>query len=1019
MNKKSILMKSSKVLAGLLAFTSIAGPIAANAATVNVNGEVVFYKMGQWTSDGINWSDYDRSDKFGEWTMDGEVVWCLEPSVLTETGVTYNSEGDSAIRKGITVRTIGKTDGVRNTTTATPYLVKRAAFFTWLIYKASDSDIAKIKDLIKDKAYSAKFVSNINYVRRLSKDAKWTATQLLIWYTITSVTVREANASDAGLQDVFKWYATSDGDGIDSELYRPFSNTYSYLEENNLIEYTGGFRTYDAPGGEQRQVANGAMFRLKEKPKPPTPPVTPPTPPVTPPTPPVTPPTPPVTPPPVKPVVEKKYPIKIRKEFSDINNGVSGKPNFNPGGIKVGVYSDTNATTKVGELVIGPNGESNTLEVKAGTYYGFELDVNGNPIKDSAKEVVADGAADRGYVSGKDKNSNNKYVTWSVTDNVTNPVISTFVNTPEVVNFTFNKEIADDSIKGLVGLDNQYSREGAVYGLFTDEQATKPVTKNGKNVTATIAKDGSAQFNDLYRGVYYVKETSVPTVEKNGRKVQRFTLDSKVYKVDLSSANDNETFTTDSTATPTKEYTKTKAFVSNEKVKPNTGSLVIKKKDAQSNSNTAQGQATLADAEFKVEFYDAFSLGTQSPVKKWEAVYKTNAKGEIDIRNRQQMVSTTNEDAMNKMFAAYEKSQEWGAYDYRVTETKAPNGYKLDSTAKDFVVKNDNAEFVSEWSYDDASFLNNDLELHLIKTQKSSGDWLPTEEAKKVVIKDATFELTNKATGQKFEATTDAEGKLHFDGVIAGEYNLREVGAKKYKTNGQVIDITVAQKEGTTKLEASSKSAPTEDDGAINITEMLSKDILVQFEDSVLNAKAKLVKTNETGARLEGAKFKLVHYAEDGTTKVDEKEITTDAKGELNFEELIVGHWYTVEEVGAPDGYKLPAQRSTLKFRAEAIPAKDSYAISYSTITLDKTNANNETTKESEVKKLTKEGVVQDGVSFNADEEKGTMAIEFDFVNNTWQKLPVTGSFTGLGLLSAALVVVIGSTVFYIKKRNA
>ncbi len=47
------------------------------------------------------------------------------------------------------------------------------------------------------------------------------------------------------------------------------------------------------------------------------------------------------------------------------------------------------------------------------------------------------------------------------------------------------------------------------------------------------------------------------------------------------------------------------------------------------------------------------------------------------------------------------------------------------------------------------------------------------------------------------------------------------------------------------------------------------------------------------------------------------------------------------------------------------------------------------------------------------------MAIEFDFVNNTWQKLPVTGSFTGLGLMSAALVVVIGSTVFYIKKRNA
>lgn len=965
------------MLAGLMAVASVAGPMVVSASTLQTSGEFLHYKMGKWTSSGIEYNPYDRTDWFGEWTMDGQVVWCVEPSVTTSTGVEYDSAGDGAIRNGMTVRSIGQT-----TQPVEPYYVKRASFFTWLIYKASDDEIAQIKDAVKNEAYSAKFVSNIDYVRGLSKNAKWTATQLLIWYTITSVIAHDFQGASDELSSVFYWYATSDGEGIDKQLYTPFRDVYDKLEANNLIEYTGGFRVYDPSSGyQQRQISNGGNFKL----------------------------------------IEKKYPIKVRKEFSDITNGVSGKPNFNPSGIKVGVYSDVNATTKVGELVIGPNGESNTIEVKAGTYYGFELDVNGNPVKDSAKEVVADGSADRGYVSGKDKDSNNKYVTWNVKANTTDAVVSTFVNTPEVVNFTFNKELADDAIKGLEGLDSQYSREGAVYTVFTDEKATKPVTKNGQPVTATVAKDGSAQFNDLYRGVYYVKETSVPTVVKNGRKIKRFALDSKVYKIDLSSSNDNETFTTDSTVTPTKEYTKTKAFVSNERLLPAKakGSLIIKKKDAQSNSNVAQGQATLADAEFKVEFYDAYSLGTQSPIKKWEAVYKTDANGEIDVRNRQQMVSTTNTDAMNKMFVAYEKSKEWGAFDYRVTETKAPNGYKLDSTAKDFVVKDGNAEFVNEWSYNDASFLNNDLELHLIKTQKSSGDWLPTEEAKKVVIKDARFELTNKATGQKFEATTDDKGKLHFDGVIAGEYTLREVGAKKYKINGQVIDITVAQKEGTTKLQASSKTAPTEDDGAINITETSNKDILVEVEDAILNTKAKLVKTNEKGSRLEGAKFKLVHYAEDGTTKVDEKEISTDSNGELSFEKLVVGHWYIVEEVEAPDGYKLPAKRSTLKFRAEAIPMKNSYAISYSTVTLDKTNNNNETTKESEVKKLTKEGIVQDGVSFDADEENGTMSLEFDFVNNTWQKLPVTGSFTGIGLMSVALVIVIGSTVFYIKKRKA
>ena len=374
------------MLAGLMAVASVAGPMVVSASTLQTSGEFLHYKMGKWTSSGIEYNPYDRTDWFGEWTMDGQVVWCVEPSVTTSTGVEYDSAGDGAIRNGMTVRSIGQT-----TQPVEPYYVKRASFFTWLIYKASDDEIAQIKDAVKNEAYSAKFVSNIDYVRRLSKNAKWTATQLLIWYTITSVIAHDFQGASSELSDVFYWYATSDGEGIDKQLYTPFRDVYDKLEANNLIEYTGGFRVYDPSSGyQQRQISNGGNFKL----------------------------------------IEKKYAIKVRKEFSDITNGVSGKPNFNPSGIKVGVYSDVNATTKVGELVIGPNGESNTIELKAGTYYGFELDVNGNPVKDSAKEVVADGSADRGYVSGKDKDSNNKYVTWNVKGNTTDAVVSTFVNTP-------------------------------------------------------------------------------------------------------------------------------------------------------------------------------------------------------------------------------------------------------------------------------------------------------------------------------------------------------------------------------------------------------------------------------------------------------------------------------------------------------------------------------------------------------------------------------------------------------------
>lgn len=1000
MNKKNFLTKSSKVLAGLMVVASVAGPIVANAATLKISGELVNYKAGKWTDSGIEWNPYNRNDMFGVYTMDGQVVWCIEPSIKTDNGVSYNSEGDDAIRNGMTVRTIG---GV--THDAGPYFVKRAAFFTWLIYKASDSDISQIKEYVKNKNYSDKFVSNINYVRRLSDDAKWTATQLLLWYTITFVTIKDTDASDPALQDVFKWYATSDGQGIEDELYQPFSRVYGDLEKDSLIEYTGGFRTYDAPGGEQRQVANGAMFKLKKKdiPKPPTPP---------------TPPPPVITPKP-KPVVDGF--IKVRKEFANLNNGVSNKPTFNPSGIRVGVYSDMNGTIKVGELIIGPNGESNTLKVSPGTYYGYELDQNGSPIRTGAQEVVYGSDATKGYVSGKDKASQNKYVTWYVGQSGSQtPVTATFENMPEVVNFTFKKEIKDPKVAALGSISDQYTRKGAEYTLYSDANATQAVTKNGQPVVAVVDENGEGRFEGLYRGRYWVKETKVPT---DDRGQSRYTLDTTIYPIDLNTGDEGETTVTNSTSTITKSFMFLNKFTSLERPKVNEGSLIIKKKDAETQTSTAQGWATLSGGEFKVEFFEPNSLdNVKTPKKLFEAVYRTDNKGEIDVRNRAQKVSSTADDKLDKMFAAYEgESKEWGAYDYRVTEIKAPAGYKLteaEKQSKDFVVR-DKAYFT--WDYDDGSFYNHDLELKVIKTQRTSGDWLTQEKADEAKIVNATFRLAGADDSNKDkvqEATTDAQGNLKFDGVTPGRYTLTETSVDKYLTNGQVVELTVSQEDGTTKLTASSTSNPSETNAPYSVATNNDGDIEVKYQNTPKPVKGKLIKANEKGTKLEGAKFKLTHYGEDGTTKFDEKELTTNANGEFEFNELTVGHWYSLEEIEAPDGYKLPANRKTVKFRAESIPAKNSYALSYQISELDKTNENNTTAVTSDVKKITANGAMVDGIKFDANENEGTMALEFDVVNNTWQKLPATGSVYGALAGIAAVVVVVGSLVFYVKKRE-
>ena len=984
MNKKDFMMKSARFLAGIMTVATVATPIIGSASTINLSGPITTYRAGRWTPDGIIW-DKDlgitdkRLDRFGEYTMDGEVVWCVEPSILTNETAEYSSDGDDAIINGTTIRSIHRTEDHRSA-----LYFKEAAFFTWLAYKATDEQVDEIKEYANSIGQN-NFAQEVDFIRSGDKDTKWMSLQLLIWYTVTFVVTYDHEGVRPSVQKAVDHYTYQNIESI----YQTMRKVGDSLMDNGLLNYEGGFKLYSSNTQiyglnglttAQRQLSNGGNFSL-----------------------------------------ETKRPIKLHKEFANLNNGVSNKPNFNPAGIKFGVYSDVEATQKVGELTLDQNGDSNTLKVKRGTYYGYELDQNGNPIKTGAQEVVNGTDATKGYVSGKDKASQNKYVTWNVGQGGSEePVLATFENMPEVVNFTFKKEIKDPKVAALGPISDQYTRKGAEYTLYSDANASQAVTKNGKPVVAVVDENGVGRFEGLYRGRYWVKETKVPT-DADGFK--RYDLDETKHEVNLNTGDEGETTVTNSTSTITKSFTFLNKFTSLEKPKPNKGSLVIKKKDAETKTSTAQGWATLSGGEFKVEFFERSTLDQGgTPKKLFEAVYRTDDKGEIDVRKRSQKVSSTADDKLDKMFTAYEgESKEWGAYDYKVTEIKAPGGYKLtddEKQPKTFVVR-DKADFT--WDYDDGSFYNHDLELKLIKTQRTSGDWMTQAKSDETKIPNATFRLAgadDSNRGNVKEAKTDAQGNLKFDGIAPGRYTLTETSVDKYLTNGQVIELTVAQQDGTTKLTASSTSKPTDTNAPYTVVTNNDGDIEVKYQNTPKPVKGKLIKANEKGAKLQGAKFKLVHYGEDGTTKVDEKELTTNAKGEFEFNELTVGHWYTLEEIQAPDGYKLPAKRKTVKFRAESIPAKNSYALSYQISELDKTNENNTKAVTGDVKKITAEGKMVDGIKFDANETEGTMALEFDVVNNTWQKLPATGSIYGAVAGGAALVVVIGSLVFYVKKRE-
>ena len=111
---------------------------------------------------------------------------------------------------------------------------------------------------------------------------------------------------------------------------------------------------------------------------------------------------------------------------------------------------------------------------------------------------------------------------------------------------------------------------------------------------------------------------------------------------------------------------------------------------------------------------------------------------------------------------------------------------------------------------------------------------------------------------------------------------------------------------------------------------------------------------------------------------------------------FIIGNIYELEEVAAPRGYKLPAKRMRVQFRANAIPAQNKYSVHYRLLTVDKYYATNTTEETTAWKELTHQSGAQTGLAYQADEAKGEMNVTLTMVNHTWQKLPATGSSWGL-----------------------
>lgn len=205
--------------------------------------------------------------------------------------------------------------------------------------------------------------------------------------------------------------------------------------------------------------------------------------------------------------------------------------------------------------------------------------------------------------------------------------------------------------------------------------------------------------------------------------------------------------------------------------------------------------------------------------------------------------------------------------DYRITETKAPEGYILNRVPVLFTLsKNEEGKVLP-------------LVLNPVQNYQGSIELIKQNEAGEPVS-SAKFELRKTDEENKLiaEITSDKNGKIHYEGLAPGSYELVEVEALEgYILNTEPIAFNI---------EASAEGRP----------QVLNLGAFVNYQGSIA-----LIKENEGGRGLDGVQFEL--------RKLDEQNrliatLLSDKDGKIIYSGLAPGQ-YELTEIKAQDGYIL------------------------------------------------------------------------------------------------------------------
>lgn len=291
---------------------------------------------------------------------------------------------------------------------------------------------------------------------------------------------------------------------------------------------------------------------------------------------------------------------------------------------------------------------------------------------------------------------------------------------------------------------------------------------------------------------------------------------------------------------------------------PTTIRLTVKKKDSETNTSVAQGNASLAGAQYKVTYVN----GTKTV----ENIVTTNSSGSATLRGLPIGVTVT------------------------VQEITAPAGYKLDSHVHTYVTTTKTEKI--EYDLEPEDFTEDVFKGHIQITKQiemlGADAQLEQGAEYQVYLKSAGSYANAKDTERDY-LVTGADGKATTKDLPYGTYTLHQikgVPGREFKD----LDVDVHEN---------------------------GKTYEVTLTNELKYAQLKIVKTSEDG-NVAGFTFKVTRLA-DGYSKTyttnaageiitDQMPVYVDKDANQKFE-------YRIEEINVPDKYRTPdAQTITLTY---------------------------------------------------------------------------------------------------------